>query len=226
MTVQCIWGQAINQGPPDGLGFDAFCANPEAGVFALSDGANSCPDSGKAAQWLCAQITQAPQPPQDPLDFEPVVKALHHDMLQRFPDTAATLVGVYLGSGGLRLVSVGDSEVSVFERRWWGRWAKRHTMPKDLDGQGHPSQLLASEVLDTVHQHDIPKQKVLLTLMMSDGPARVLPESSVLRTIEKLSHQTPSRGDLNYLCENLANEALALGCHDDVSVVLMWIRYG
>jgi serine/threonine protein phosphatase PrpC len=61
--------------------------------------------------------------------------------------------------------------------------------------------------------------------MMSDGPARILSESSVLRAIDKLSQQTPSSDDLNYLCENLANEALALGCHDDVSVVLIWIRY-
>lgn len=225
MTAHCVWGQAINHGPLDGLGFDAFCANPDTGVFALSDGANSCPDSGKAAKWLCEHITQPPEPEQDTLNFEPLVRGLHQDMLQRFPDTAATLIGLHLTPWGLRLVSVGDSELTVFERRLWGRWDKRHTMPKDLDDLGHPSQLLASEVLNTVHQHDIPRKKALLVLMMSDGPARILSESSVLRAIDKLSQQTPSSDDLNYLCENLADEALALGCHDDVSVVLIWIRY-
>ena len=225
MTRQCVWGQAINQGPPYGLGFDACCANAVTGLFALSDGANSCPDSGKAAQWLCEQITQTPQDEPPPLNFEPVVRRLHQDMLVRFPDTAATLIGLQLAPQGLRLVSVGDSELSVFERSWWGRWFKRHTMPKDLNAQGHPSQMLASEVLDTVHQHDMPKQKVMLALMLSDGPARVLPSSSVTRAIGKINNQTPSSDDLDYLCQSLASEALDLGCHDDVSVVLIWIRY-
>jgi serine/threonine protein phosphatase PrpC len=225
MTMLCVWGQAINHGPLDGLGFDAFCANASTGLFALSDGANSCPDSGKAAKWLCEQITQTPLDEPPPLNFEPVVRGLHLDMLQRFPNTAATLVGLHLAPQGLRLVSVGDSELSVFERRWWGRWVKRHTMPKDLDAQGNPSQMLASEVLDTVHQHDMFKKKVLLALMLSDGPARVLLESSVQLAIEKISHKPPTSDDLNYLCQNLANEALAMGCHDDVSVALIWIRY-
>lgn len=225
MTIQCVWGQAINHGPLDGLGFDAFCANPGTGLFALSDGANSCPDSGKAAKWLCERITQTPVTEQAPLNFEPVVRQLHQDMLQIFPDTAATLVGLHLAPQGLRLVSVGDSEVCVFERRWWGRWVKRHTMPKDLDPQGNPSQMLASEVLDTVHQHDMSKQKIRLALMLSDGPARVLPASSIQLAIEKISHKPPTSDDLDYLCQNLANEALALGCHDDVSVVLIWILY-
>ena len=223
--MNCVWGQAINHGPPEGLRFDAFCANPATGVFALSDGANSCPESGKAAKWLCEHITHIPQPEQHTLNFEPLVRCLHQDMLQHFPDTAATLVGLQLAPRGLRLVSVGDSELTVFERRWWGRWVKRHTMPKDLDAHGHPSQLIASEVLDTVHQYDIPRQKILLVLMMSDGPARILSESSVHQAIGKISHKTPSSDDLDYICQNLANEAMGAGCHDDVSVALIWIRY-
>ncbi len=38
MTRLCVWGQAINHGPPNRLGFDAFYANAVNGLFSLSDG--------------------------------------------------------------------------------------------------------------------------------------------------------------------------------------------
>ena len=99
-------------------------------------------------------------------------------------------------------------------------------MPKDLDADGHPSQMIASEVLNKVHQLDIPAQRTLLALMMSDGPARVLSEADIDKVIQKINRQTPTSDDLNYFCQSLANQALAFGCEDDVSVVLIWIRYG
>jgi serine/threonine protein phosphatase PrpC len=221
-------GKAINHGPDKGLGFDAFSANPEQGLYALCDGANSCPDSGQAALWLCQQITHAQVPEDRPLNFEPLVHDLHEHMLTSFSNTAATLVGLHVAPWGLRLVSVGDSELTLYKRRWWGwgPWQKNCTMPKDLDANGHPRQLIASEVFDTVHQLELPAQGTWLALMMSDGPARVLPASSVQKTLQKISHQTPSSEDLNYLCETLAHEALSSGCQDDVSVAMLWIRYG
>ena len=125
-------------------------------------------------------------------------------------------------------LSVGDSDLTLYKRRWggWGSWQKNCTMPKDLDTDGNPSQLIASEVLDTVHQLDLPAQGTWLALMMSDGPARVLPTSSLQKTLQKISHQTPSSEDLDYLCRALADEALSSGCQDDVSVAMLWIQYG
>lgn len=228
MNPKCILGKAINHGSEKGLGFDAFSGCPEQGLYALCDGANSCPDSGQAALWLCHQITHTPMPEGKPLNFEPLVRDLHEDMLLSFPNTAATLVGLHVAPWGLRLVSVGDSDLTLYKRRWrgWGSWQKNCTMPKDLDTDGNPSQLIASEVLDTVHQLDFPAQGTWLALMMSDGPARVLPTSSLQKTLQKISHQTPSTEDLDYLCRALADEALSSGCQDDVSVAMLWIRYG
>ena len=228
MTPKCIFGKAINHGPDKGLGFDAFNACPDHGLYALSDGANSCPDSGQAALWLCHQITQATVSEGKSLNFEPLVRDLHKVMLLSFPNTAATLVGLHVAPCGLRLVSVGDSDLTLYKRRWlgWGPWQKHCAMPKDLDSDGNPSQLIASEVLDTVHQLDLPAQGTWLALMMSDGPARVLPASSLQKTLQKISRQTPSCEDLDYLCQSLANEALSSGCGDDVSVAMLWIRYG
>lgn len=228
MTPTCILGKAINHGPDNGLGFDAFSACPEEGLYALCDGANSCPDSGQAALWLCQQITDAQVPKDQHLNFEPLVRDLHEHMLVSFPNTAATLVGLHVAPWGLRLVSVGDSELTVYKRGWWGRgpWQKNRTMPKDLDTDGHPRQLIASDVLDTVHQLDLPAQGTWLALMMSDGPARVLTASVLQKTLQKISQRTPSSEDLDYLCQTLANEALSSGCQDDVSVAMLWIQYG
>jgi hypothetical protein len=194
MNPKCILGKAINHGPEKGLGFDAFGACPEQGLYALCDGANSCPDSGQAALWLCHQITHTPMHEDKPLNFEPLVRDLHEDMLLSFPNTAATLVGLHVAPWGMRLVSVGDSDLTLFKRRWrgWGSWQKNCTMPKDLDTDGNPSQLIAS----------------------------------LQKTLQKISHQTPSSEDLDYLCRALADEALSSGCQDDVSVAMLWIRYG
>ena len=228
MTPMCILGTAINFGPSDGLGFDAFSACPEQGLYALCDGANSCPDSGQAALWLSKQITQAQVHGDQPLNFEPLVFDLHQDMLQSFPNTAATLVGLHVAPRMIRLVSVGDSELTLYQRSWWGwgPWQKRCTMPKDLDATGNPRQLIASEVLDAVHQHDLPAQGAWLALLMSDGPARVLPISSLNKTLHKVSKQIPSPEDLSYLCQTLAQEALSSGCQDDISVAMVWFRDG
>lgn len=227
MNPRCILGKAINCGPYNGLGFDAFSASPEQGLYALCDGANSCPDSGRAALWLCTNITHAQAPEDQRLNFEPLVRDLHEHMLTSFPNTAATLVGLHVSRSGLRLVSVGDSELTLYKRALlgWGPWRKNCTMPKDLDEHGNPRQLIASEVLDTVHQLDLPAQGTWVALMMSDGPARVLSASSLQKTLQKISHQTPSPEDLDYLCQALATEALSSGCQDDVSVAMMWVRY-
>jgi hypothetical protein len=228
MNPQCILGKAINHGPVNGLWFDAFSARPAQGLYALCDGANSCTDSGRAALWLCQQITDAKVPEARPLDFEPLVRSLHEDMLVSFPDTAATLVGMHITPLGLRLVSVGDSELALYERCcWgWGPWQLACIMPKDLDAHGHPSQLIASEVLDTVHQSDFKARGTWLALMMSDGPARVLPSASVKKMLGKITRQTPTSEDLDYFCQTLANEALASGCQDDVSIAMLWVRFG
>jgi len=228
MTPLCVSGQAINHGPRGDGGFDAFQAQANQGLYALCDGANSCPDSGKAAVWLAQRITQTPRMESHGfVDFRARVVELHEQMLTEFPETASTLIGLHVRPHGLRLVSVGDSQLTLYQHKGWTRksWKKVHTMPQDIDVNGHPSQLIASEVLNTVHQHDFPSTSTWLAVMMSDGPAKLLSDACVEAALRRIGQDTPSAEDLDYLCESLADEALSLGCRDDVSIALVWIRY-
>lgn len=227
MTHRCVFGQAINHGSEGSAGFDAFSSHVPNGLFALCDGANSCSDSGRAAAWLAQQITQTPVNDREFINFQSRVVELHQQMLSDFPETASTLIGLHVKPQGLRLVSVGDSQLTLYKHKRWTRraWRKVHAMPQDIDANGHPSQLIASEVLNTVHQHDVPVAPAWLVVMMSDGPARLLSDVSIDNALTRIGELTPSSEDLNYLCQCLANEALSLGCRDDISIVLVWVRY-
>ena len=227
MTPRCVFGQAINHGAEGSAGFDAFSADAPSGLFALCDGANSCADSGRAAAWLAQQLTQTPVDDGEFINFRARVVELHLQMLSDFPETASTLIGLHIRPQGLRLVSVGDSQLTLYKHKRWtrGAWGKVHTMPQDIDADGHPSQLIASEVLNTVHQHDIPVASAWLVVMMSDGPARLLSDVSIDNALMRIGQLTPSPQDLDYLCQSLAHEALSLGCRDDISIALVWVRY-
>lgn len=227
MNPQTVLGQCINQRRDGVLGFDAFAANPAQGLFALCDGANSCPGSGQAALWLSEQLVDAQRCGSAWAEFESHVFQLHRDMLERFVETASTALWCRVTAQGLRLASVGDSSLRVYRRAWagWGSWQAICTMPRDLDAQGNPRQLIGSEVLDTVHQQDLPARGPLLTLMMSDGPANSLSEGAVQGVLHSLKKQAPSAHDLDYLCRQLVDEALNLGCQDDASVAMVWTQW-
>ena len=95
-------------------GFDAFGVNEEDSVYALCDGANSCPDSGKAARWLCEQMVANIQ------DIEHQVFVKHQEMLAQFPETASTLVRLQIAQQQLHMASLGDSYLTVFRKSWHG----------------------------------------------------------------------------------------------------------
>jgi serine/threonine protein phosphatase PrpC len=224
---QIVLGQCINQ-RRDGLtGFDAFAANAEQGMFALCDGANSCPDSGKAAQWLCQQLVEQGPCATGAVEFETCVYQLHHEILHRFPDTASTALSVQVGVTGMTLHSVGDSSLRVYKRSWagWGRWQEISAMPRDIDERGHPRQLIGSEVLDTVHHRLLRAQGPLLALMMSDGPADTLTDRMIKDVLQSIQRQSPSSHDLDYLCQELVHDALNMGCPDDASVAMVWAHW-
>jgi len=222
-----VAGSCINVGGAGHLGFDAFSANPEAGLFVLCDGANSCPGSGKAAAWLSDSLAHDPDARHGPKGFEASLRRLHLDMLVGFPETAATVVAVSANSLGLMLASVGDSYLSLLKPSLagWGAWQWVHTMPRDIDPQGHPSQLVGSEVFVRVHSLMEPPQGRFLALLMSDGPANILSEAELLQSVRTLGRRVPSSHDLDYLCKTLAVLALQRGCQDDVSVAMVYIAY-
>jgi serine/threonine protein phosphatase PrpC len=224
---QTVLGQCINQRRDGVLGFDAFAANQAQGLFALCDGANSCPDSGQAAQWLSQQLVDTERCGSARAKFESHVFQLHRDMLERFPETASTAVWSRVTPQGLTLSSVGDSSLRVYRRSWagWGKWQVICAMPRDLDNLGNPRQLIGSEVLDTVHHLALPARGTLLTLMMSDGPANILSDGMVQEVLRSLKRQAPSAHDLDYLCRQLVEEALNLGCQDDASAAMVWTQW-
>jgi serine/threonine protein phosphatase PrpC len=224
---QIVLGTCINQRRDENAGFDAFAARLDHGLFALCDGANSCPDSGKAAKWLSQQLVDESQSVTSQADFQAHIYKLHHEMLERFPKTASTAVCVKAGVSGIALSTVGDSSLRVYKQSWagWGPWQEACAMPRDLDEQGRPKQLIGSEVLDMVHQHVLAAQGPLLALMMSDGPANILPDGLIKDVLRTIKRQAPSTHDLDYLCQQLVSEAHQLGCQDDASVAMVWTRW-
>lgn len=220
------WGACINRHGPGGLGFDAFAAHRPEGLFTLSDGANSCPLGGQAARWLVGQMSQ-PGLPRQTQALAQRVEQLHQQMVLRFPESAATLLHVQADAQGLRLLSVGDSFLTVFERLWpgWRGWRVALSMPRDLDAQGHPSQLMGSEVMHQVHQLALAPRGPLVIAMMSDGPAHALGMQATGEVLSRLGRRQPSAEDLDYLSEDLVARALAQGCTDDASVALIWVDW-
>lgn len=226
MNPRLVLGKSINQRLDDIVGFDAFAAFSEEGVFTLCDGANSCPNSGLAAQWLCQKLASQSINVKGRTNLSALVHRLHLEMQQCYPETAATALWVKAGLEGLELSSVGDSSLRVYQRKWagWGPWFEICSMPRDIDAHGHPSQLIGSEVLNTVHHQFLSARVPLIVLMMSDGPANVLSESRLLGVLRNLGRQSPSSYDLDYLCTNLVNQAFDLGCRDDASVAMIWVH--
>ena len=201
-------------------GFDAFGVSQDASVYALCDGANSCPDSGIAARWLCDQMVA------DIQDVQQKVFVTHHEMLKQFPDTASTLIRLQIAKQQLHMASLGDSFLTVYRKSWhgFGKWACVHAMPRDLNAHGHPSQLLGSEVCEKLNMATLPMSGIYCLTMMSDGPGLVLPTAYVAQRLSVLGKTQPSAQDLNYLCISLAEDAQQRGCKDDTSVALIWLQ--
>jgi serine/threonine protein phosphatase PrpC len=222
-----VAGSCINQGQPGSLGFDAFAGDSRRGVFVMCDGANSCPDSGQAAQWLAEALAFDARVSESGLGFEPGIRALHLEMLDRFPQTAATVLAMRVDHEGLTLASVGDSRMTLLKPSWWGwgPWRLAWHMPQDINAQGHPSQLVGSEVLDQVHLRHVTAKGRCLVALMTDGAAHVIDEHELCNLLQPLGRQMPSADDLNYWCETMAHQALAQGCLDDISVALVMVRF-
>lgn len=227
-SPRLVAGCCINHGRPDRLGFDAYAGHPEAGVFVLCDGANSCPDSGKAALWLSQALASDPTLQDEQQGFEASLRRLHEDMISLFPVTAATVLALRAKAQGLTLASVGDSCLVVLQRAWagWGAWRIVHEMPRDINAQGHPSQLLGSEVLDEIHQTRLAGQGRSLAVLMTDGVANTVTRDELVQAVAALGRwQTPSSHDLDYLCQTLADLALERGCQDDLSAAMIYAAF-
>lgn len=225
MSAEIEYGSAVNAGGPRSRGFDAFEANPSSGLFVLCDGANSCDDGGASAVWLGRQLAQDTGP-QHALGIQARVIECHEEMREVFPEGGSTFVRVSIESGEIELSAVGDSFLWLFTPPLlgFGSWRLRTTLPRHVDGQGHPTQMVGSEVCDHVHVHREALPRTCCAVLMSDGPGAVLSMKEVAGRLGVLGRRRPSREDLDYLCRSLAQSALDAGCVDDVTVGLVWAR--
>ena len=220
MTGIKVHAVALNFNAASNKGFDAFSVNEDESIYVLCDGANSCPDSGLAARWLCSQMICEEN------DTQQQMLTAHQEMLWRYPNAASTLLQVKIKDRYLSLSSLGDSFLSVYRKSWFGfgGWSCVHEMPRDLDSFGHPSQLIGSEVCEKLHTHSMSVSELYCIAMMSDGPGLVLPNEYISKRLAVLGRTQPSHSDLQYVCESLAQEAQKRGCQDDISVALIWIK--
>jgi len=234
VSLQCVHAVALNVRAQALKGFDAFSANLETQEFALCDGANSCAGSGEAARWLSIQMVSPACPSKkgtietNTLALQDRLFAAHKRMLNEYPDTGSTLLFMSVGpNNGLILASLGDSFLGVYRPTWggFGKWKLVHEMARDLDANGHPSQMVGSEVCNTLHISQLPAKGTYCVVMMSDGPGLLMNPTFVSSRLSTIGSQQPSESDLQYLCVSMAEHALNKGCLDDTSVAMVWIKF-
>ncbi len=220
-----VSGECVNEGVPGQLGHDAVARDDRVGIWALADGANSCPDAGNAARWLVAQAVDRLRGIDDLQGLRAAVFELHHQMRAQHPETAATLLLARRVGQSMLLASVGDSIIRCFTRgAWpWSPWREPTRLPVDTNAQGHPWQLVGSEVCEQVHCASVPIPGSVAVLLMSDGVGAHVPSSEVARLLATLGRSRPSAADLRYLCESLVQAAVAAGSQDDASAALAWL---
>tara|TARA_B110000503_G_scaffold82461_1_gene125806 strand:+ start:8408 stop:9091 length:684 start_codon:yes stop_codon:yes gene_type:complete len=224
MTVEVIIGQCVNYRKDEHIGFDSFSQNLDRTRFALCDGANSCLESGQTSQWLSSKIVNGNILTKENADD--LVGSLHSGILKLYPNTASTLVYLQIESNRLISVSVGDSYLSVYRQPFlkFVNWKQTLEMPRDLNADGNPFQLIGSEVLDCVHYSQVEKTGVHVALMMSDGPANAISDREIQKMLRLIGRNKPTQADLTYISKRLVQLAWRGGCKDDASVVTIWIN--
>ncbi len=222
MSLRCVHACALNLSAEESMGFDAFSANTEDCIFTLCDGANSCPESGTAARWLSRVMAQV-----DTENLKDKLISTHIDMCEKFPETGSTLLRVHAHAQGLELATLGDSFLWLFNKPWGGLapWRCIDQLPRDVDEEGNPTQLVGSEVCHTLHTKLHPPKGLYCAVLMSDGPGLVTVETHLQARVALLGRAEPSAADLDYLCHSLAMDAHAAGCRDDNSVAMVWLKY-
>jgi serine/threonine protein phosphatase PrpC len=222
--MQTVQAAVLNAGPYGARGFDAFSGECSPCAWALADGANSCPGAGVASAWLVHEVALALESVDTARGVEATVMALHQRMRDEHPDTASTLLLMRRLKHSVLLASVGDSRLQFFRAQGWPRkaWGEAIMMPVDVDAQGHPSQMVGSDVCEAVHVQEVGLRGCSLLVMASDGVSRMVDRQEVGRMVQVIGRARPSREDLQYLCEAVVRLALDRGGDDDASVAMVW----
>jgi serine/threonine protein phosphatase PrpC len=223
--MQVQYGISLNLYAAEHKGYDAFGVNLNHYRFVLCDGANSTKISKQGAQWLSEFMAQQANDASTSVELK--LRQAHEGMQIQFPESASTFIQLQVSENGLFLASVGDSFLNIYQRSYWGLGAWRCTlkMPRDCNSEGHPSQLIGSEVFEQVHFQQLPPKGVYCAVLMSDGVGLYVTDDMITERMKALGRQIPSRDDMDYLSRCLAEQALKLGSHDDVSISMVWIDF-
>jgi hypothetical protein len=219
--ASCInWGSS--------KGFDAFAHNSTNNSFCLSDGANSAPSSNFAAEITCYELTNQFQ--NNKHDLLKKYTQLDQLLIHNYPNTACTSAHLQLNNDKILISYCGDSLIEVFQikqkglsifnyKRWHLYW--KNTLD-ELEASNGPSQLLGCNAYYQAHIEILDIKNPILILLSSDGLHRYTKPDQRLYQISKLDKYSPSKYDLEFICQTLAESAINAGSLDDISVVAIW----
>jgi hypothetical protein len=211
LIERCVSAFVVNMNLIPSKGFDHVAVDLKNNIFTLCDGANSCPNAGDAAKFFGNKMLECIKTDDDDSfssQFLNLFFNAHHQMQFEYLDSACTFLYFNASQSKLKLSSMGDSFLYLFQKplMGFGNWKHLLTMPRDIDGFNHPSQLVGSEVCH-------------------DGPGNLLSIPILLSRLKMLGRKFPSSDDLLYLCQTLAREAEEMGCRDDNSIAIVWAKY-
>ena len=224
--MKYIFSTTTNYGDKSVVGFDFFATFDN--VFALCDGANSCHNSGILAEKLSRKIVKNWASPS--LDkklrknyLSAQIIQIHKELLLDNLDAASTLVALGVFDDFFEMISVGDSYGEVFEKVSKKKWEHFSSMPRDIDLNNNPFQLIGSEVLENVHYQVFPTKKTWCIFMMSDGLGNFVDSSDLLERLSLLGDELPNENDLDFIANDLAKSAFIRGSKDDISVTVIFL---
>ncbi len=220
-------GSLINETNERSCGFDSF--NSSHDTFVLCDGANSCKNGGILASSLAKTIL-AKWPncfdiKSNRMDLiYKVVLAEHNKYLTNKIEAASTIIGLKTLLNGFEMISIGDSYGEIFYKNQNG-WSKLYSMPRDIDENGHPWQLVGSEVLKKINYKKFDKNGSYCIFLLSDGAGNFLTQKSFYRVTESIGENRPNSYDLNFFSLDLVREARNNKSYDDISVAIIYIDF-
>jgi hypothetical protein len=230
LIERCVSAFVVNMNLIPSKGFDHVAVDLKNNIFTLCDGANSCPNAGDAAKFFGNKMLECIKTDDDDSfssQFLNLFFNAHHQMQFEYLDSACTFLYFNASQSKLKLSSMGDSFLYLFQKplMGFGNWKHLLTMPRDIDGFNHPSQLVGSEVCHDLHLESIDASGIYCAILMSDGPGNLLSIPILLSRLKMLGRKFPSSDDLLYLCQTLAREAEEMGCRDDNSIAIVWAKY-
>jgi len=222
------FGHVENGGPKDRHKFDCIEFNESLSVFTLCDGANSTPWGGHAATLAASLFTNFFEC-SNSLSKNLLIESysrVNSTVTNKIQAGATTAINILLSSSGIYGGSCGDSLIEVYKLRQLMGWKKNAESILDLlPDQKGPSQLIGCNAYHSVNTFELPPEGSYIILMMSDGVYKFIPESTRLKLISKVSRNTPSNDDMQYISNEFCEFALKNGSNDDLSIVSMWVRF-